>query len=178
MFLSFVKALERKTGKLKTLAEIATATYDQSKVAKVIALADAFDAATKQGAELRKAHSHMICVITNSIRCNREYADIALEEEQKLKDASLEAERIAQVQAQAAIEEARASFEKARQTLLDAGITPPVEAELKAHLEALQTQGEAKTETQPPVPKEETEEESDQPPFVPDNLGPQPPPDE
>ncbi|MBL9115520.1 MAG: hypothetical protein JNJ83_10990 [Verrucomicrobiaceae bacterium] len=139
MYLSFVKAIERKSGKLKTLVEIATVTYDQSKLGKVLDAMNAFDAPTKEGAALRSSYSHMQCVLTNTLRCNREFADVDAALLQAEREAAAEAERQAMLKAQADVEAARAALEKAKADLVAVGGSPEeVSPEIKASFDALQ----------------------------------------
>ena len=186
MFISFVKAIERKSGKLKTLAEMGTATYDQSKINKVQAAADAFDAPTKEGASLRQTYSHVICVIMNKLRSNREYADAELEALRINREAVESAERAAQEKAKADLDAARAELEKAKAALIASGGTIEGDENLKAQVEKLEAERDelkAKLEA-PPVasnnpPSTEIAEitENSSAPSAPSTGDDQPPPD-
>lgn len=149
MYISFVKALERKTGKLKTLSEVATATYDQSVIGKVLKVAESFDSATKEGAVLRATYSHVQCVITNSLRFQREYADVDLEAAAKLAAEAAEVERVAREEAQRKLKAAQDALEQAKAELLASGGSLP-EDELKTQLEALKAANQKLAALVPP----------------------------
>ena len=184
MFISFVKGIERKTGKLKTLAEVASPTYDQNKLIKLIATADAFDAPSKEGAELRATYSHMMCVVTNNVRNNREYADANADAVRARREASDEADRLARDKANAALESARNTLAQAKADLLAAGGTVEEDEELKAVITKLEVErdellkklDEAATKADT-KPAESTQEESGDP-AAQSSGGPTPPPEE
>lgn len=75
MYVSFVKAVDRKTGKVKTLAEVVTITHDQLATGKVRDVWRELNATTEKGRELRRTYLHAVCFMLNTSQGTRTFKD-------------------------------------------------------------------------------------------------------
>lgn len=124
MYVSFVKAIDRKTGKGKTLAEAVTLTHDQAAAGKVRDMWNEINAAADKGRELRKLFSHATCTLLNTNQGVRVFKDKDAKAEKARREAKAAAESEALQKAQAALEAAQEAASKARADLIAAGGTP------------------------------------------------------
>jgi len=137
MFVSFVKAVDRKSGKVKTLAEVVTLTHDQNAVGKVRSAWRDLHAASEKGSALRAQFSNAICFLGNAVHGKSFFRDKNTEAEKAKAEARKQELLERQRSARQAAEEAKAAFETAMANAKAFGVAV-ADAGLEAKLKELE----------------------------------------
>jgi hypothetical protein len=88
MLISFVKAISRKDGKVKTLVEVASVAAGRTDLSKIVKLWGQFQSGEKAGGDLRRQYSSAICCRENSFLPALTFRDADLEQQQVARDAA------------------------------------------------------------------------------------------
>lgn len=183
MFLSFVKALSRKSRKLVTLAEVVSEAAGQVSLQKVSDAWAMVQSPGKQGEQARNEYSHVIFVVENEVRGRLSFTQVEAQKEEQLRAQQIRdaAEKLQVVKAkmeaaqsadQALRAEITAANEQARAAGLEEIPLPDNGLAIRAEFERLEAELE-KLRKQPP-------QQEEQPPFELDKApveGQEPPED-